>query len=416
MKNQELFDGCLVISPLDDLNAATIDMPPTAGVCLFANAKNQPILLLCGANLRTLVRRRLHQDAAAEKTRRTPLRPIVERIWFRRSYSAFETQWAYYNAAAAVYPDRFAEFFPRLDAWFITVNPDDKYPCFNQTSQLNISSPSKNDGVPSTSRRPLYWGPFSAKKSATRFLDTLQNLFDLCRHPHLLAQAPHAAGCPYAQMNRCAAVCNGSVNLDHYRKIIQKTIDFLNHPIARGIDALEKQMKKSAADLQFETAQNLKEKLSQAQKLLSADFQWIAPLDQFYLLLFQSGPKYKIPRRRAALPTVTPFIISPDRITQIEPFLLEQAHDAAHITLDHLNLIQMQKKPPHRQNLAWIARFLYRKSQDQGLLTTAADAQNHDELAQKIVQHFTRPKINYKKPKLDTLSLTSPEKNELPEN
>ncbi|MCP4708650.1 MAG: hypothetical protein GY869_08505, partial [Planctomycetes bacterium] len=92
MKNQELFDGCLVISPQADLNNATGDMPATAGVCLLSNTKNQPILLLFGANLRTLVRSRLQQNDLTEKTRRTPLRPIVERIWFRKTYSVFETQ------------------------------------------------------------------------------------------------------------------------------------------------------------------------------------------------------------------------------------------------------------------------------------------------------------------------------------
>ncbi|KPK73299.1 MAG: hypothetical protein AMJ79_15170, partial [Phycisphaerae bacterium SM23_30] len=89
MKDQELFDGCLLIPPEADLASATAEMPTTGGVCLFTTGDNQPVLLLYGGNLRSQVRRRLQDDPGGERMRRVRLRPVVERIWFRRAYSAF---------------------------------------------------------------------------------------------------------------------------------------------------------------------------------------------------------------------------------------------------------------------------------------------------------------------------------------
>ena len=416
MYEQGLFDGCLLISPEADLISATADMPATAGVCLLSTADNQPVLLLYGANLRTLVRRRLRDDQTDQKTRRTRLRPIIERIWFRRTYSAFETQWAYFNIARTVYPDRFAEFFPRLDVWFISVDPDAEYPYFDKTNQLNLSDPLKSKDASQIGFAPLYWGPFSTKKSASQFLQTLQNLFNLCRCPHLLAQAPHAAGCSYAQMNRCAAVCNGSVSQVRYRQIIDETIDFLNHLVSDSLAALESKMKRSSADLQFEKAQRLKNKITQVQKLLAPAYRWVVPLEKFYVLAFETGPAVKLPRRRAALPTVTPFIISPGAVSQVESFPLTQAHEAAQTTLDHLNLIQMQSLLPQTQLLAWTANYLYRKIRGQGLYLLAREKLNAPDLAQKIRQHFDQRKDTHKnKLKLDTFSMTAPDDSDINE-
>ncbi|KPK77337.1 MAG: hypothetical protein AMJ79_03630 [Phycisphaerae bacterium SM23_30] len=317
------------------------------------------------------------------------LRPVVERIWFRRAYSAFETQWAYFDIVRAVYPERLGEFFPRLGAWFIRLDPEAEYPYFDKTNQLNIPVRQKSDDeVQVGSGKNLYWGPFATKKSAGEFLEILQDLFDLCRCPQFLAQAPCASGCSYAQMGRCAAVCNGTVSTERYRRIINEAIDFLNRPMEESRGAWERHMKASAADLQFEKAQLLKNKIALVQKLSADAFSWVVPLARFYVLVFQGGPRVKVAGRRGLAPTISPFIITAGRISQIEPFPLSEAGSGVQSTLDHLHLKQMQSSPPEESILGWAANFLYRKSGARGLYLPADENLRAEDLAGKIEEHF----------------------------
>ena len=410
MRGENLFDGCLMLPPEADLSPGTKDISGAAGVCLFTNDQLQPILLLYGANLRSMVRRRLavateeNNEALQTVSRRTRLRPIVTRIWFRRTYSPFETQLAYFRIARAVYPDTYKEWFGRREAWLLHLNSSGKYPFWEITNQL-------------TAKTNSYWGPFAVKKAASNYLEILQGIFDLCRCPDRIGEGNCSDSCAYAQMNRCRAIRQGNFSPQTYQKLIRQVTRFLND-IPQSIAAWREQMHQRSADLQFEQAQRLKDRISQAQKLVSETYRWVMPLEKFYVLSFQPGPKVKSTGRKKEA-TISGFLISLRGIDQIEPIRRSQAQHAAQMLLDHLNLTQLQRETSaSRQNaelFAWAIQILYKKNQDKNLFIRAQNDLTADQIAQRIRQHFTPSAKTDPKLKLDNFSLTEHKQENLSE-
>lgn len=392
-----LFDITVELPADANLTEATLPVPAGAGVCLFTNQHNQPILLIHGGNLRTIVRNRLAEPDPDEKTRRTRLRPITTRLCIRSTYSAFETQLSYFHLAAALYPQRQQEFFPHLKLHLLSINLTAQYPCLQVTNRFDAEN-------------SLYWGPFSTAKSAQEYLQILQEVFDLCRRDDLLTQAPHAHPCPYGQMSRCITACDGTASPQQYRHGITQAIEFLDDPHHACAGWREK-MKDLAAELNFEQAQRLKLRAAQAEKLLTDTYRWVKPLPDFAVLAFQSGPRQKIGEKPRAEPTISPFVIGPGWVSQIEPFPLSDPLAPCQGLIDHLQLTRFQADntpttEKHARIFAWVARLLYGTTRDKGLYLPVDSLPDARQLAQNIVQHFAQPeKPKKKKPDLDTMSL-----------
>lgn len=402
MQNKGLFDDNIEFSQQTDLSQATLALPAGAGLCLFTAEKNRPIVLLQGANVRLLARRRLAKDKTDGPSRRVKLRGVTKKIWFRRCYSPFETQLAYFHVAREIYPDTYHELFSHLKTWFIQVNRQYAYPFFAMTN--NYQPPGQE-----------YWGPFAEKQAANKCLEILQDIFGLCRNPQSLRQAPNATPCQYAQMDRCATVCNGTFAKKDYYNLIKRAIDFMNHHPADNLKILHAKMKLHATALAFEKAQKIKDQISLIEKLPTTPTRWVRPMRQFHVLIFQQGPPIKLPDQRAAKQSITPFLVGPGWIHQIEPFLLSQADQACKSIIDHVHLAKMQQI--HQENttrqqdmLAWTANYLYKSSRDKGLFMRADDQLNYNDLARKIAAHFEKlqkkPKPSAKL-KLDSLSLAA---------
>jgi excinuclease UvrABC nuclease subunit len=102
--------------------------------------------------------------------------------------------------------------------------------------------------------------------------------------------------------------------LAQYHQQIRAAWAFLTDPAARGAwrENLQQQMKSAAAQLQFETANRLKQRLIRADALQHEAFAHIMPLDQFAFLALQRGQ---------GKPYVEPWLI---RAGAIEP--LPQFH------------------------------------------------------------------------------------------
>jgi len=394
MRGQEFFDGCLMLANQADLIQASLDLPATPGVGLFAAANDQPLLLLAGADLRSLVRRRLSDPRPEQRSRRTALRPLVARIWFRRTFSAFETRCAYYHIARAVYPDTYGDLLGRLEAWVLHVQPDDHYPVFSSLRADHLA----------TGRA---WGPFATRQAAAACLQALQDVFDLCRCPDRLGRPDRAAACPYAQMGRCAAVCRDADAAEPYRRLIAEAIDLLDRPFADVEQELRQQMHACAARLEFERAARCKRQLKLVRQLLSPSCRWVLPLEQWYIFSFQTGPVARTPGQPACR-TVTPFLIHPAGIDQLEPARLDQAQQTVQAISDHYHLRRLQQTGPEpvrpdAELLAWVAHLLYRSPDPRALLLPARQAPDPSVLAEDIRRCLTTPAARRRRP-LDSFS------------
>lgn len=353
MKGDALFEGCVVLGEggEEPLREATSDLPAGAGVCLLTDGSDRPILLLYGSSLRRLVRGRLAEVAEGERTRKTRLRPIVRRVWFRRTWSSFETRLYYYRVARLVYPERYGEFFGRLEVYFVGVDLGARYPVFEVSGEL------KGGQV-------RQWGPFSTRRSARAYLAGLQDIFDLCRCGEELASAPGGSACAYAAMGRCAAVaCDGTADAGSYRAVVEAAAAFLDRPIEESLERMGQQMRRLAGDLAFEQAERVKRRITVAKKLTGPQYRWARALEHFVVLAVQRGPKVRRVGKRGREATAACFVVGPGWVESLSPLVVEEAASAARQILDHVNLGQWQAAQGGRERskelLAWSASLLY---------------------------------------------------------
>ncbi|MBN2211102.1 MAG: hypothetical protein JW709_06865 [Sedimentisphaerales bacterium] len=382
MNLSDIFDSNIELDAEISLGDVTLPLPAGPGVCLFTNADDQPILLLPSARLRSLVRRRLTptEDAA---TRRTDLAAITRRVWFRRTFSAFETQLAFWRLARQLFPDTWRELMGRSYVWFLHVNPAESLAHFTVTNKL--TAPGR------------YWGPYPDKKAPQHIAETLLDIFALCRQPHPGRDRCDPASCVYAQMGRCAAIENGRFNESRHRQLINEAINFLGRPLEENLQIIHQQMTTAARDQAYEQAQHLKAQILAAEKLKKHNYLYINDLCIFCVLAFQPGPKLPHPDHPAGRPrpTIAPFIIRPGHIEPLKMFHVEHSAAAYAAILDRCRAtlaapFAVDQPSPQVELLGWISRFLYGTEPREGVYLPYEASLTATEVAERVVDNFTK--------------------------
>ncbi len=99
-----------------------------------------------------------------------------------------------------------------------------------------------------------FFGPFYTKKHALEILKISRRIFKWCnKHPK-----DFKTPCFYYQIDLCDGACIGKVNKQQYEQKIKNLETFLKGETEFVIKSLEKQIKKAADNLDFETAIELK--------------------------------------------------------------------------------------------------------------------------------------------------------------
>ncbi|MEE8169275.1 MAG: UvrB/UvrC motif-containing protein, partial [Phycisphaerae bacterium] len=261
-------------------------LPSHGGVFLLADSDDRPVLLASAQHLRRAVTNRLSAPPGDAPAKRVRLDEIVRSIRWTATYSRFETDLAYWRIARVLYPAdarRRVAFGP---AWYLRADPNERTPHF--TAVCRFDAPVAR-----------YIGPFARRRDADDFARTLEDVFDLCRYPHVLEQAPHGQACAYFDMGRCPAPCDGSVSLDPYRRTFAEALDFAAGRSRDRLIRVERDMKAAAARLEFERAASLKETLNRArQRLERPDHEFVCELPEFrWLILQRGGPPTTSERR-----------------------------------------------------------------------------------------------------------------------
>jgi excinuclease UvrABC nuclease subunit len=271
------FDHHVAFDPAEDFEQFLKRVPAKWVVYLLADEHDQPVQLLCVKNLRYSLKRRLGGDEMIGPTRRVNYRDLVRHIHWRRVDSSFEADWLYYEAARRVFPQSYQGMVGFRPAWFIHVDPDAPFPRYQKTIRLN-AAPGK------------YIGPVEDKHAAARLFHLIEDAFDLCRYYNILLQSPNALACPYKEMGKCPAPCDGSISMEQYRYLIQWSAQVLVEPA----DFLREQtirMQQAAAELRYETAAKIKTYIQQLSVLGKGAFRHVAELKDFQYLAFQRGPR-----------------------------------------------------------------------------------------------------------------------------
>ena len=284
-----LFDGHVEFDAQSPIETLLPKLPGRWCVYCFADAERRPVQLLCVKNLRASVKRRLGiVDAPEEPTKRINYREVVRHVFFRRVEGALEQDLLYQDAARALFPSQYRALVPDRPAWFVHVDPGATHPRFRA-----VSDPREPTG--------RLFGPMSEKQDAMALVESLEDLFDLCRYHHLLVQSPDARACPYKDMGRCPAPCDGSITLDAYRALVRLATSFLDDPAAT-IRQHERRMKQAAEELLFEQAESVRKLVEEMKALTRGPYRLLRAMEAFAFVALQRGPR----ARTAKLFLVTP--------------------------------------------------------------------------------------------------------------
>ncbi len=237
------------------------------GVVLLEGEGGEPVLLATTADVRGFLLDRLAvatgsasegEEARRARRGRADLREVTARVRVAQAGSRFEAEWRYLGIARASMPREYRALLDRWKAWFIHVDLSERIPQLRKIDLVRDRD---------LSDRGTLLGPVRDKDAAGRLLNALTDIFDLCREERLLLQAPNATACPYKEMGRCRAPCDGSESLKSYRARVAEAVRFAAARIEEEAAAVGGRMRAAAAALDFEEAERLKKRLERMKPL-----------------------------------------------------------------------------------------------------------------------------------------------------
>ncbi|MCZ4499606.1 MAG: exonuclease protein [Marmoricola sp.] len=107
-----------------------------------------------------------------------------------------------------------------------------------------------------------YFGPFSSRKRAEKSLTALHEAFPVRQCSERLPLAPSRSACVLAEMDRCLAPCDGSVDLDSYAAMVAELRDNLLNRAEEVVAAISQRMDVLSAQQRFEDASVHRDRLS----------------------------------------------------------------------------------------------------------------------------------------------------------
>jgi len=105
-----------------------------------------------------------------------------------------------------------------------------------------------------------YYGPFASAGAVNRTLDTLQRAFRLRNCSDSIYDS-RTRPCMLHQIKRCSAPCTGEIELEEYSELIGDAEDFLTGKSAALRQRLQGQMSDASANLNYEKAAELRDRL-----------------------------------------------------------------------------------------------------------------------------------------------------------
>ncbi|MDD3303865.1 MAG: excinuclease ABC subunit UvrC [Clostridia bacterium] len=137
---------------------------------------------------------------------------------------------------------------------YIRINIKDKYPTLMVTRKL------KKDGA-------VYFGPYTNVGAMRTALATIKEIFPVKRCKINLEKKKLKAPCLYYHVGRCLGPCINEINLEQYKNMINQIVLFLQGKNSEIKVLLEKEIQGCINRLEFEKAQELKERIEGIEKL-----------------------------------------------------------------------------------------------------------------------------------------------------
>ncbi len=334
---------------------AAAELPGGPAVVLLEDASGRPVQLLTAQQARKTVQARLSgQSEDDQPTLRADLSEVVRAARWREVWSPFESRWWYYRAARLLYPDRYRKLISFGPVWFLQIDPR------HNPREIRVTDQVWQSEGP-------FIGPWNYHKEAQRALETLWDLFDLCRHPEQLRRTPHGRRCPYADMGRCDAPCDGSVPPQAMDTRTADAWRFLRGETDRTAAVLHERMQSHARGQRFEQAAQVKQQLAVVEEW-NRRTRWRTQPDTHWNLLCIIPAT----RRKASRPFLFRRGVLEEGPVMQDRKLLEQLPTWAGAAL---GTPPADTPPVQRMEQAWLmAHFLDRVESRQSLVVRLGDA------------------------------------------
>jgi excinuclease ABC subunit C len=128
--------------------------------------------------------------------------------------------------------------------------------------------------------RGVYVGPFASRTGAESYQADVLDLFQLRRCEENLVPTPQHPGCIYGEMNKCLRPCQAVVSQEEYATESARFEQFLRTRGRSLLDSAETARDQASADMQFEEAQRLHERVDRIRQVATTAGDIARPLDQ----------------------------------------------------------------------------------------------------------------------------------------
>jgi len=365
------------ISPNDKLS----DLPNSAGLALFADSQDIPILLLTTANIRRTVRNKLAEQA--EKSKKTDLKSITAKIYYTICPCRFRLALMHYKAVKKIFASNYKDNITFVYPWYIRTDISEKIPFFSATKRLTFKNEEK------------ILGPFPSQKIAATFLDTLEDAFRLCRKSEFVNNPAQATSCPYLQMDACCGVCAGKISPENYQVIIKDAFEAGANP-AKTIEKLHADMQIASKELNFEKAAELKRKIEKLSTLKKQTYRWTSDLKKLKIVHIDKSAKIKQEGTKAKKQTFAVFVMNFSEIIDLGDFVIESVEKISEGIENVLSKIRfpsenISDETELVEKFSIISYFLYRTNPS-GLWLRISDGFERQRFQEAFCEKFNHEK------------------------
>lgn len=350
---------------------AWLDVPAKGAVYLLVGEGNVPLLLATVGDLRAALKRRLADMVVDAKTKRIDYAKITRGVFYKEVHSPFAANLWYMRTARTLFAGEYRRMISYRAPWWICLKRDDPRVIFKRTTDLDRGDVD-------------YIGPIIQRRVAEKLVETALDLFDLCRYPEVIAQAPHGKACAYKEMGKCPAPCDGSVPLTWHGEQLVRARDVLSG-VGREqwLATVKGAMTEAAAKLEFEKAGRIKALLARAELLEHESAAHARPLEAFKFLTLQPG---------TGRTTVEPFVVMGGEVTPL-PLMKKKTLAADAVAVFNAIVDRPVGAPldeAQHDHVALVAHHLYRGEDDAGVWLRITPTFNHETIAAQAAELLER--------------------------
>lgn len=236
-------------------------VPNEPGVYLWKDAADRVLYVGKAKELRKRMRNYL-RPVQADRPAIEQMMPLVTSFDFVVTRNEVESLILEANLIKEYQPPYNVNFRDDKSYPFIALTMDDPFPGIKYTREKHR-------------RGTRYFGPYTDARAARETVDVVRRVYPICHVNCLEWKRVNARGgeptgkpCFDHHIGKCPGPCVGAVTQEDYRAIAEKVALFLEGRTADVADELERGMDEAAANLDYETAARLRNRLDAVRKAL----------------------------------------------------------------------------------------------------------------------------------------------------